>query len=304
MSSGVSVECWHYAGGWDTSPIVNKQDSGIGYGYGYGNGPSRTHKFTYTIQKANVKQHYIRCGIIDRSSLYCNFDANTHCATSSAGHSSGHHFDNADAPFTMMPKVKTSKFYEITPKYHQPMGITNDNPHSDYNRWTFAKGLGFKSNGAPKCPVRNNCQQGCTTITHIDGYGVHQSFCHEPAEKDLADSKCCKYSREGNEQPVITHEFYPQEAKHCCHKKCDGKECKKGCNLWIAHSSLNWDRQWRPKLENKCIKMCKMTKTIKTLKLNEGRTSRHFIEKREIVDENECINGCKHFHNCANLETK
>jgi len=101
MSSGVSVQCWHYAGAWDSTPILDKQDAGIGYGYGYGNGPARTHKFTYTVQNDDVEQHFIRCGIIDRASRYCKFDSNTHCATSSAGSSGGHHYDNADAPFVM-----------------------------------------------------------------------------------------------------------------------------------------------------------------------------------------------------------
>jgi hypothetical protein len=87
---------------WDATPILDKQDSGIGYSYGYGNGPSRSHTFTYEVQQTDISQHYIRCGIIDRSSSSCKFDANTHCATTSAGASYGHHFDNnADAPFNM-----------------------------------------------------------------------------------------------------------------------------------------------------------------------------------------------------------
>jgi len=106
MSNGVSLQCWHFAGTWDAKPILDKQDSGIGYGYGYGRGPSRTHTFTYTIQRTDIAEHFIRCGIIDRSSSYCKFDDTTHCATSSAGGSNGHHFDNADAPFTFR-KSKT-----------------------------------------------------------------------------------------------------------------------------------------------------------------------------------------------------
>merc|ERR1719424_1006789 len=100
MSSGVSVQCWHYAGGkWDSSPILSKQDAGIGYSYGYGKGPSRTHSFTFS-PRAAAGDHFVRCGIIDRSSKTCKFDAGNHCASRYAGKSSGHHYDNADVKFT------------------------------------------------------------------------------------------------------------------------------------------------------------------------------------------------------------
>jgi hypothetical protein len=102
MSNGVSIQCWHYAAGsWDTSPILDQQDGGIGNGYGNGNGPSRTHTFTFT-PRAGAGDHFVRCGIIDRSSSSCHFDAGTHCATSNSGsYGSSHHFDNADVSFTM-----------------------------------------------------------------------------------------------------------------------------------------------------------------------------------------------------------
>jgi hypothetical protein len=103
MSSGVSVQCWHYTSGdskWDSSPILSKQDKGIGYSYGYGKGPSRSHAFTFTPQRTSQKNHYVRCGIIDRSSSSCHFDAGNHCASRYAGKSSAHHYDNADVKFT------------------------------------------------------------------------------------------------------------------------------------------------------------------------------------------------------------
>jgi hypothetical protein len=49
----------------------------------------------------NIEQHYIRCGIIDKSSPTCVFDAATHCAHGRAGMNTGHNFDNADAGFTV-----------------------------------------------------------------------------------------------------------------------------------------------------------------------------------------------------------
>jgi len=104
MSSGVSVQCWHYTAGdktWDSSPILSKQDSGIGYSYGYGKGPSRTHSFTFTPARLDQKTHYVRCGIIDRASSTCKFDTGNHCASNTAGSSTAHHYDNADVQFTV-----------------------------------------------------------------------------------------------------------------------------------------------------------------------------------------------------------
>jgi hypothetical protein len=104
MSSGVSVQCWHYTAGdetWDSSPILSNQDSGIGYSYGYGKGPSRTHSFTFTPARLDQKTHYVRCGIIDRASSTCKFDTGNHCASNTAGSSTAHHYDNADVQFTV-----------------------------------------------------------------------------------------------------------------------------------------------------------------------------------------------------------
>jgi len=104
MRDGVHVECWHYAGTWDATPIISKKDSAIGYGYGQGSGPARSHTFTFEVKSSlDVEQHYIRCGIIDLSSKYDRFDRDTHCAHRYAGRSSAHHFDNVDAPFSVHP---------------------------------------------------------------------------------------------------------------------------------------------------------------------------------------------------------
>jgi hypothetical protein len=79
---------------------------------GYGKGPSRTHSFTLT-HRAAVGDHFVRCGIIDRASSSCKFDAGNHCASRTAGSSTAHHYDNADVKFTFKT-VETCGMLECT----------------------------------------------------------------------------------------------------------------------------------------------------------------------------------------------
>jgi len=142
MSTGVSIQCWHYANGWDSAPVLDRQDAGIGYSYGYGNGPARTHAFTFTVQRSSVAQHYLRCGIIDRSSSTCKFDDNNHCATRNSGFSSGHHYDNSDAPFT---GFNPPKLYKRLVTTHNLEVI---NEHDSYAKHRCYK---YGTDEAPQC---------------------------------------------------------------------------------------------------------------------------------------------------------
>jgi hypothetical protein len=113
MAHGVAIKCWHATansmGGniqWDATPVLEWKDTNlITTSSAYTNN-RRSKAFTYSnIQRTDVQQHYIRCSIIDlaNSDAGPSFDADAHCAHSSAGSSSGHHFDNADASFLVGP---------------------------------------------------------------------------------------------------------------------------------------------------------------------------------------------------------
>jgi hypothetical protein len=102
MRSGVLVQCWHKTqedNRWDSTPLISLNHGGIGYSYGHGNGPSYSHSFSFTPQRLNQRTHFVRCGIIDKSSSYDSFDSGTTCASRSAGNSGGHHYDNAEIRF-------------------------------------------------------------------------------------------------------------------------------------------------------------------------------------------------------------
>jgi len=187
MSSGVSVQCWHYADTWDFYPILDKQDSGIGYGYGYGNGPSRTHVFSYQVQRSSVFQHYIRCGIIDRSSSFCQFDSNTHCATSSAGSAWGHHYDNADAPFYMVDDITTSPTaspttYPTTYPTAYPTAYPTPTPTTYYpTSYPTAFPTAYPTTypttfptTAPTAAPTADCPVSCNLLTEVAGTRLHQ----------------------------------------------------------------------------------------------------------------------------------
>jgi hypothetical protein len=218
MSSGVSVQCWHYAGAWDSKPLLDKQDSGIGYGYGYGNGPSRSHKFTYEIQNADVKQHFIRCGIIDRSSSGCKFDSNTHCAYYDSGRSWGHHYDNADAPFTMEAASVRGNIDEQTTqtdREHQPTAMPTAFPTKDQSSamgsvckfGDFSKPVGWVGAGPGKyyCNVWK-CEATKKTFTFkksmkkcsVEEYGTsycsHTTCKMEPTDVVLKQATLAIYS--------------------------------------------------------------------------------------------------------------
>eukprot|EP00937_MAST-01D_sp_MAST-1D-sp2_P004026 g4026.t1 len=56
--------------------------------------------------------------------------------------------------------------------------------------------------------------------------------------------------------------YVPAKAKACCKDECGNKQdCKVGCDMWLAHSSLNWETQkWRNMLQTKCKKQCSQPK--------------------------------------------
>ena len=103
LNNGVNIQCWHYAdGSWDAAPILDTSDEAINAtGTWDGSTNPVVHTFTFSPEQMTIEQHYIRCGIIDKSSPTCVFDAATHCAHGRAGMNTGHNFDNADAGFTV-----------------------------------------------------------------------------------------------------------------------------------------------------------------------------------------------------------
>jgi hypothetical protein len=166
MDNGVSIQCWHYTAEdskWDSTPILDKQDAGIGYSYGTGKGPSRTHSFTFTPQRLEMKTHFVRCGIVDRSSSSCKFDVGLHCATGDAGSLTGHHFDNADVTFTSVDRTLTNPAKLVT---HSGSRVfkTFDTVHE--------LGTAVWIEGVPHFDTSKECKEYCATIPACN-YGTY-----------------------------------------------------------------------------------------------------------------------------------
>jgi hypothetical protein len=93
---GWELNCWQFTSGY------------VGKVYDHQGPPTRgspfiTKAFTFTPQKPENKDHWLRCGIIDLWYRKQGFKNGKFCAARDAGHSTwkDHHYDNADMPFTM-----------------------------------------------------------------------------------------------------------------------------------------------------------------------------------------------------------
>jgi len=152
--------------------------------------------------------------------------------------------------------------------------------------------------------LSNDASQGnnCKTVT--DANSQQKTFCSDVNDEELMAGKCCKYTREGNVRSTANKEYYPQKTKRCCHNECGtDQQCVHGCNLWIAHSSLNWQTEWRPKLAKKCERTCQMSKDIKKLRSDgvlKATQPLHELEKVNINSVADCQTGCGHFLTCSN----
>jgi hypothetical protein len=134
------------------------------------------------------------------------------------------------------------------------------------------------------------------------------NWCPEVSDEELMSSKCCKETRDGNLRDKATDEYFPQKSKRCCHQECNSlqndaqADCIKGCNLWIAHSSLNWQADWRPKLKAKCKFNCRaITKLMaQPSDLSKPGHYQHLIEKLQLAGGvSDCQTGCQNFEQCS-----
>jgi hypothetical protein len=80
------------------------------------------------------------------------------------------------------------------------------------------------------------------------------------------------FDKSGHFLPPQNVAYKPADAKFCCKRTCglqnmnnkqvggkriDVTSCRTGCDLWLHHSSLNWESvEWRPKLMERCKRDC------------------------------------------------
>jgi len=119
----------------------------------------------------------------------------------------------------------------------------------------------------------------------------------------ITESKDAKFDKAGKFLPPKDVAYSVKQTKQCCQQRCVGSDyadCKIGCDLWMHHSSLNWESlKWHPVLRDKCAKDCSQGRLWQEslAKTASTYTSRHLVPKNEDV----CKLGCNNYLVCMNL---
>ena len=142
-------------------------------------------------------------------------------------------------------------------------------------------------------------QPGCfTRPSHID---MHALFASE-TDPSMFDA-------DGLYLPPKNVEYDPTAMTRCCVASClaaeQGKEaqrdCEVGCQLWLHHSSLNWEgRRWHPKLHDKCRKDCSAVKMWNAHRAAypQYNISEHALADIAPEDSTVCRRGCDRYWAC------
>jgi len=108
--------------------------------------------------------------------------------------------------------------------------------------------------------------------------------------------------------------YSPTAAKACCKSDCNSqsqsvrKVCKKGCERWIAHSSLNWQALNRAALKKQCKKHCHMEAVHNDALIHspskDAKYQGLYSEKLTSNEESGCHIGCDTFDACSYEESE
>ena len=138
------------------------------------------------------------------------------------------------------------------------------------------------------------------------------------------------FDKSGRFLPPQNVAYKPEDVKLCCKKTCghqtfndkqvggkriDTVSCRTGCDLWLHHSSLNWESvEWRPKLMERCKRDCSSARAWDTrMKLNKywkqfdhtllpaSPGSLYWVDHKEQLMpalEADCRVGCENYLTC------
>jgi len=101
-----------------------------------------------------------------------------------------------------------------------------------------------------------------------------------------------------------TH-YSPTESKECCVSDCDSQAsnlqsaCKKGCERWIAHTSLNWKSGNRVALRKRCKVQCTREINSRALGFPSGNQFKLHSSAVGNPEEDGCHVGCDVFDTCS-----
>jgi len=119
--------------------------------------------------------------------------------------------------------------------------------------------------GGASCPPQQENAK-CNDFTCPDPSQSPMSILHLIPHSKIStkDYSTNHWDNNGKFIAPVTVRYYPEMAKQCCNVECakkqtdaSRKDCRVGCNLWLHHSSLNWESiRWRPLLLQKCQKDC------------------------------------------------
>jgi hypothetical protein len=103
-------------------------------------------------------------------------------------------------------------------------------------------------------------------------------------------------------EPQQNNDYNPHVAKECCKLKAGADASVAfGCDMWLAHSSLNWEgAHWYDALNKKCKKDCMAKRMMK----NHPKYQGNMVWEHEFYDalthdtEPACIEGCDYYRQC------
>jgi len=122
--------------------------------------------------------------------------------------------------------------------------------------------------------------------------------------------------------PPMKTNYNMKQSKQCCVNECkamkkvikgatkqDVADCKMGCGMWLASSSLNYEsRTWWPQLHHKCQKQCGAAQAYQAFREKcegnkespECRIDPSFWEQLDLSPDKikMCKNGCDSFLGC------
>jgi len=132
------------------------------------------------------------------------------------------------------------------------------------------------------------------------------------------------WADDGTATAPLNTRYNKVASKNCCATQCDAMttvistateqdvaDCKMGCGMWLASSSLNYESTtWWPQLHHKCKQHCSAGEGFKALRVQRLAhckkancdTGDSMWEKRELIPASAemCETGCDGFFGCMN----